>query len=426
MVYLVDRGHLRLTTEHTEVWKPLREAWREAQKNQDDPNVIEFRDDVARIYDRAVKRAVHAFENGPAAGRQKRNLERYRYENLQSAAQAAAVDLTIQVLDRLMRKSESLEEAKRMEAAKATIQGMVRELADRGFLAITHDFRVAYETWRAKERSADEAPGDTDKATEEAAAKRALHAAALACCKVAVFAAANASDPTIRERFQPYKTRRLTPVESSWVTSEARDILERLLFQGKTVDAAAPLRQTIPSLAGPAQAADTFPDLAAGETQAVVVADRPGARNRRRSGGLMIGALLLAESIGVAIGGMVGLFAGQKYQADRAAARASAYRAEAQKAIDDVGQKANRLAEMNLQLANENKTLKESLRKLQAVSSPDLAGENAGLKRINQALSKQNQELVERVKAQDHTLDELRNERDSRHYPNKGGHGRKK
>ena len=213
LVFLVERGHLRLTTEHAEAWKPMREVWREKQENRDDPDAVEFRSDVARIYDRAVKRAVHTVEIGPAAERQKGKLERYRYDNLPPVTQVAAVDLTIEVLDRLMRNSESLEEANRMEAAKATIQGMVRELADLGFLAITHDFRVAHETWRAKEKSADEDPGDPDKANEEAAAKKALQAAALASCKVAVFAAANSPEPAIRERFRPFKTSRLTTAE---------------------------------------------------------------------------------------------------------------------------------------------------------------------------------------------------------------------
>src|SRR5262245_28213268 len=79
LAFLVDRGHLCLTTEHVEAWQPLRETWTEAQKNQDDPDVKEFRHDVARIYDRAVKRAVHPFGNGPGGiGRLKGNLERYR------------------------------------------------------------------------------------------------------------------------------------------------------------------------------------------------------------------------------------------------------------------------------------------------------------------------------------------------------------
>jgi hypothetical protein len=425
MVFLVDCGHLRLTREHTEAWKPMREAWSETQKNQDDPNVIEFRNDVARIYDRAVKRAVHAFENGPVAERQKGNLERYRYENLPSAAQTAAVDLTIEVLDRLMRKSESLEEAKRMEAVKATIQGMVRELADLGFLATTHDFRVTYETWRAKEKSADEDPGDPGKASEEAAAKRTLLAAALACYKVAVFlAAANSPDPTIRERFRPFKTRRLTTAETSWVTSEARDLLERLLFQSKTEHAAPQPREACPQSAAWIQATDTFPDLAASETSSAATGIIP--RTRRRRGAMMTGALLLAEIIGVAIGGTVGFLLGQKFEAERAAARMSAYHDETQKVVDDMRRKANRFAEMNLQAVAENKALEQEHRKLRAAPSPDLAGENARLRRINLDLRKENQELAERVKAREHALDVLRNEGDRRYFPKKGGFDKRK
>jgi len=121
-----------------------------------------------------------------------------------------AVDLTIEVLDGLMRTSESREEEKRLQAGKAAMQGVVRELADRGILVVTHDFRVAYDAWRAKEKSADEDPGDPRKASEEAAAKKALQAAAVACYTVAVFAGANSPDPAIRQRFQPYKTRRLS------------------------------------------------------------------------------------------------------------------------------------------------------------------------------------------------------------------------
>jgi hypothetical protein len=341
---------------------------------------------VARIYDRAVKRAVHTVESGPTAGRRKGKLERYRYENLPPVAQVAAVDLTIEVLDRLMRNSESLEEASRMEAAKGTIQGMVRELADLGFLAVAHDFRVAHETWRAKEKSADEDPGDPGKANEEAAAKKALQAAALASCKVAVFAAANSPEPAIRERFRPFKTRRLTTAEMSWVTSEARDLLERLLFQSRIEHTAPQLREAGSQSAAVSQAADTFPNLAAGETQVALVANHPGRRGRR----LMTGALLIAETIGVVIGGTVGFLAGQRFEGERAVVRISAYHDQAQKAIDDVGRKAKQLAQMNLQGAAENKTLKEALAKLQAAPPLDLAGKNAELNRINQALSQKN------------------------------------
>src|SRR6202040_3051284 len=48
LAFLVDRGYLRLTTEHAEAWQPLREAWTETQKNQDAQAVIEFRQDVSR------------------------------------------------------------------------------------------------------------------------------------------------------------------------------------------------------------------------------------------------------------------------------------------------------------------------------------------------------------------------------------------
>jgi hypothetical protein len=425
LAFLAERGHLRLTTEYAEAWKPLREIWREKQENRDDPDAIEFRSDVARIYDRAVKRAVHAVETGQAAERQRGKLERYRYENLPPDARAAAVDLTIEVLDHLMRKSESLEEAKRMEAAKATIQGMVRELVDHGFLTITHDFRVAYETWRAEGKSADEDPGDPGKANEEAAAKKALQAAALASCKVAVFAAANSPEPAIRELFRPFKTRRLTTAEMSWVTSEARDILERLLFQSRIEHTAPQSREAGPLSAAPAQASGTFPSLAAGETEVALVANRPGQRTGRRGGSVMTGALLIAEAIGVAIGGTVGFLGGQRFEAERAAVRVSAYHDQAQKVVNDVETKAKQLVQKNLQAAAEIKTLKESLGKLRAAHL-DLAGKNAELNRSKQNLSKQNQELAERVKANDKTLDELRGERGRRLFDKGGGYGKKK
>jgi hypothetical protein len=140
----------------------------------------------------------------------------------------------------------------------------------------------------------------------------------------------------------------------------------------------------------------------------------------------MTGALLLAETIGVAIGGTGGFLAGERSEAGRAAARMSAYHDEAQKAIDDVRRKANRFAEMNLQATAENKALNEEFRKLQAGLPADLAGKNAELRRINLALSKQNEELAELIKARDQALDELRNERDRRHSPKKSGYDTKK
>jgi hypothetical protein len=103
-----------------------------------------------------------------------------------------------------------------------------------------------------------------------------------------------------------------------------------------------------------------------------------------------------------------------------------AYHDEAQKVVDDVRRKANLFAEMNLQTAAENKMLEQELRKLRAAPPPDLAIENARMRRINLDLRKENQELAERVKAGDHALDELRNERDRRHFPKKGGFDRKK
>ena len=100
----------------------------------------------------------------------------------------------------------------------------------------------------------------------------------------------------------------------------------------------------------------------------------------------MTGALLIAETIGVAIGGTVGFLAGQRFEAERAVVRTSAYHDQVQKAIDDVGRKAKQLAQMYLQASAENKTLKEALAKLQAAPPLDLAGKNAELNRINQAL----------------------------------------
>jgi hypothetical protein len=423
--FLVSHGYLRLTTEHAEAWKPLREAWRVPQEDQDDPEIRDFRNDVARIYDRAVKRAVHALENLPRGdGRLKELLEKHRYESLPPFAQGAAVERTIETLDRLVRESESREEAKRLEEAKATVQAVVGELVNRGFLAVTHEFRMAYDAWRAKGKSADEEPGDPARASEEAAAKKTLQVAAVACYKVAIFAAANFPDPTVRDRFQPYRTRRLTPAETNWIGSEVRHVLERLLFQVKPEHTTSQSRETDPALSGEAQASDTFPNLAAPEvfTTGMELTSKP----RVRGGARLTGALLLAETIGVAIGGAGGFLAGQRFEADKAAARMSADRALAQQAIDDVTRKANRLAEMNLQLAAENKTLQEALVKHESAPARDLAQENADLSRINQALGKKNQELAERVAKQDQTLDALRSEKVTRPLPKNGRSDRKR
>jgi hypothetical protein len=425
VAFLVSQGQLRLTAEHAEAWKPLRETWRETQKDQDNPDVSEFRNDVARIYDRAVKRAVHALEDGPrGVGRLKGYLEKYRYESLPPCAQAAAVDRTIETLDGLVQESESREEAKRLEATKATIQGVVSDLTNRGFLTVTHEFRVAYEGWRTKGKLADEDPGNPSKASEAVAAKKALRAAAVSCYKVAVFAGANSPDPTIRERFQPHRTRRLTAAETNWVASEACHILERLLFQQKIEHATPQSRETGPGLAGEAPIADTFPHLAPdGANCAGVEITR---KTRPRSGAHLTAVLLLAETIGVAIGGVGGFLTGKRFEADKMTARMIAYDAEAQKTIDDVKRKANRFAEMNLEVAAENKTLKEALAKRDAAPPRDLTEKNAELSRINQALGRQNQELAERIQKQDQALDGLRNERDSRHPARKGGSPRKK
>jgi hypothetical protein len=425
VAFLVERGYLRLTTEYSEAWQPWRETWTEAQKNQDDRDVIEFRHDVARIYDRAIKRAMQAVGNGAGGiGRLKVNLESYRHENLPPAAQGAAVDLTIGLLDGLMREREGQEALKRLAAEKAMLQGTVRELADRAFLTVTHDFQVAYVGWRAKEKAADEASGASSEASEAAAAKKALQAAALTCYKVAVFVAANSPDPTIRERFRPYNKRRLTLPEMSWVTSEVRDVLQRQLFQRKTERAVPQPWDNGPRPAKEARGEDTFPDLAASEISSSATGIIPSARHRR--GAIMTGALLFAEIVGVAIGGTVGFFVGQSVDAERAAARMSAYHSEAQKAVDDEKRKVKRLAEMNLQAVEENKALRQELRKLRAAVPPDLAAENARLGQINSDLRKEGQDLAERVKARDHALDELRNERERRQFPKKGGLDRKK
>ncbi len=134
--FLVERGHLRATTEYAEAWRRLRDSWAERQSDPRNQDVIEFWEDVTRLFDRAVKRAVAAIDDrsDSVTRKMKGNLEKYRYEELSEPAQAVAVSRTIEALDGLLRDNEREESEKRLEAEKASVQSVVRELAERGFL----------------------------------------------------------------------------------------------------------------------------------------------------------------------------------------------------------------------------------------------------------------------------------------------------